>query len=177
MNNKRYSYHSGNSKGFQEFCARKLFQSLSHVRFFVTSWTAALQAPLSMEWLPFPSPGKLPDPGIEPGSPAMLADSLASELSQELGIYYTTPVKLNAFYVCIICPNRFPCSNMIDFPSDQYYPWGSHDTSCKTVTMTQAAGLHGTSHSSPTHHLSSFHFSFRAKNENLDTFLSVFFFS
>ena len=45
------------------------------------------QAPLSMEFsrqeywsgLPFPSPGDHPDPGIEPGSPALLADSLLSE--------------------------------------------------------------------------------------------------
>ena len=29
--------------------------------------------------LPFPSPGDLPDPGIEPGSPAIQADSLPSE--------------------------------------------------------------------------------------------------
>ena len=29
--------------------------------------------------LPFPSPGDLPEPGIEPGSPALLADSLSSE--------------------------------------------------------------------------------------------------
>ena len=32
-----------------------------------------------LEWLPFPSPGDLPDPGIEPGSPALQADSLQSE--------------------------------------------------------------------------------------------------
>ena len=46
-------------------------------------WTIAHQAPLSMElsrqeyWsrLPFPSPGDLPDPGIEPGSPPLQADS------------------------------------------------------------------------------------------------------
>ena len=30
--------------------------------------------------LPFPSPGDLPDPGIEPGSPALQADSLPSVL-------------------------------------------------------------------------------------------------
>ena len=30
--------------------------------------------------LPFPSPGDLPDPGIEPGSPALQADSLLTEL-------------------------------------------------------------------------------------------------
>ena len=29
--------------------------------------------------LPFPSPGDLPDPGIEPGSPAVEADALTSE--------------------------------------------------------------------------------------------------
>ena len=45
------------------------------------------QAPLSMEFsrqeywseLPFPSPGDFPDPDIEPGSPALQADSLPSE--------------------------------------------------------------------------------------------------
>ena len=30
--------------------------------------------------MPFPSPGGLPDPGIEPGSPALQADSLPTEL-------------------------------------------------------------------------------------------------
>ena len=32
-----------------------------------------------LEWWPFPSPGDLPNPGIEPGSPALQADSLPSE--------------------------------------------------------------------------------------------------
>ena len=49
-------------------------KSLSRVRLFVTSWTVAYQAPLSMGFsrqeywsgLPCPSPGDLPDPGIEP---------------------------------------------------------------------------------------------------------------
>ena len=36
-------------------------------------------------WLPFPSPGDLPDPGIEPGSPALQADSLPTELQGKLG--------------------------------------------------------------------------------------------
>ena len=34
-----------------------------------------------LEWLAFPSLGNLPDPGIEPGSPALQADSLPSEPS------------------------------------------------------------------------------------------------
>ena len=32
-----------------------------------------------LEWVPFPSPGDLPDPGIEPGSPTSQADALPSE--------------------------------------------------------------------------------------------------
>ena len=54
----------------------------------VTPWTVALQAPLPMgfsgqeHWsgLPFPSPEYLPDPGIEPASLALQANSLSSEL-------------------------------------------------------------------------------------------------
>ena len=62
-------------------------KSLSRVRLFATLWTIAHQAPLFMEFfrqeywseLPFPSLGDLPDPRIEPRSPALLADSLPSE--------------------------------------------------------------------------------------------------
>ena len=62
-------------------------KSLSHVRLFATPWTVAHQAPPSMGFfrqeywsgLPFPSPGDLPDPGIEPRSPALQADSLLPE--------------------------------------------------------------------------------------------------
>jgi len=51
---------------------------------FATPWTVACQSPLSMGFhrqdywsgLPFPSSGDLPDPGIEPVSPAWHADSL-----------------------------------------------------------------------------------------------------
>ena len=50
-------------------------KSLSHVRLFVTPWTVAYQAPPSMGFsrqeywsvLLFPSPGDLPNPGIESG--------------------------------------------------------------------------------------------------------------
>ena len=53
-----------------------------------TPWTVAHQDPLSMEFsrqeywsgLPFPSPGDLHNPGIEPGSPALQADSLRTGL-------------------------------------------------------------------------------------------------
>ena len=62
-------------------------KSFSHVRLFVTPWTVAYHAPLSMGFsrqeywsgLPFPSPEDLPDPGIEPRSPEFQADALTSE--------------------------------------------------------------------------------------------------
>ena len=62
-------------------------KSLSRVRLFVTPWTVAHQAPQSMGFsrqeywsgLPFPSSGDLPNPGMEPGSPALQTDALPSE--------------------------------------------------------------------------------------------------
>ena len=62
-------------------------KSLSRVRLLASPWTTAYQAPSSMGFsrqecwsgLPFPSPGDLPDPGIEAGSPALQADALPSE--------------------------------------------------------------------------------------------------
>ena len=60
---------------------------LSLIRLFATPWTVGHQTPLSMRFsrqeywsgLPFPSPGDLPDPRIEPRSPALQADALPSE--------------------------------------------------------------------------------------------------
>ena len=58
----------------------------------VTPWTVARQASLSMGFsrqeywsgLPFPSLGDLPNPGIEPESPALQADFLPTELPRNL---------------------------------------------------------------------------------------------
>ena len=60
---------------------------LSCVQLFATPWTVAHQALPSVGFsrqeywrgLPFPSPGELPDPGIQPGSPALQAGALPSE--------------------------------------------------------------------------------------------------
>ena len=60
---------------------------LSHVRFLATPWSAAHQAPLPMGFprqeywsgVPLPSLEVLPNPRIEPRSPALQADSLPSE--------------------------------------------------------------------------------------------------
>ena len=62
-------------------------KSLNCVQLFVTPQTVAYEAPPSMGFsrqeywsgLPFPSTGDLPDPGIEPGSPALQADALPSK--------------------------------------------------------------------------------------------------
>ena len=66
-------------------------QLLSHVLLFASLCTIVHQIPLSMGFprqecwsvLPLPSLGDLPDPQIEPGSPALQADSLPSELPQD----------------------------------------------------------------------------------------------
>ena len=56
-----------------------MISRFSHVQLFVMLWTVAHQASLSIGFssqeywngLPYPSPGDLPDPGIEPTSPAL----------------------------------------------------------------------------------------------------------
>ena len=61
---------------FLIYCLKVKVKSLSCVQPFATPWTVAYQVPPSMgfsrqeNWsgLPFPSPGDLPNPGIEPGS-------------------------------------------------------------------------------------------------------------
>ena len=66
---------------------RKKVKLLSLVRFFATPWTVAYKASPSMGFsrqeywsgLPFPSPGDLPNSGIEPRSLAFQADALTSE--------------------------------------------------------------------------------------------------
>ena len=65
---------------------------LSYIQLFATFWTVVCQAPLTWGFsrqeywsgLPCPSPGYNPNPGIEPRSPALQADSLPSELPEEL---------------------------------------------------------------------------------------------
>ena len=62
-------------------------KQLSSVQLFATPWTVAHWAPLSMEFprqeyrsrLPFPSPGDLPDPGIELASPALAGRFFTTE--------------------------------------------------------------------------------------------------
>ena len=74
------------SLGFQ-FPHLLFVYSLSCVGLFETPWTTDHQAPLSMRilreeyWrgLPFPPPGDIPDPGIEPVSPALAGGFFTTE--------------------------------------------------------------------------------------------------
>ena len=64
---------------FSDIFGKVKVKLLSRVRLFATPWTVDYQSSLSMEFsrqeywsgLPFPSPGDLPNPGIEPGSPTL----------------------------------------------------------------------------------------------------------
>ena len=83
---------AGKCFGFQMVLKVKV-KLLSHVQLFATPWTIAHQAPHSMGFsrqecwsgLLFPSPGDLPDPGIEP--PFLASPALAGRLfnTQQLG--------------------------------------------------------------------------------------------
>ena len=67
------------------FCAACVLAQLCPTLW--TLWTIAHQAPVSMEFsrqeywngLPFPTPGDIPNPGMEPRFPTLQADSLPSE--------------------------------------------------------------------------------------------------
>ena len=86
-------------------------KSLSRVRLSATQWTVARQAPLSMGFsgqeywsgVPFPSPGDLPNPGIEPRSPALQADALSSEPPGK-PLVAKKPKSQKAKKPCFACP-------------------------------------------------------------------------
>ena len=85
-----------------------MFSCFSLAQLFATPWTVARQAPLSMGFsrqeywsrLPFPSPGDLPDTGIEPRSPALQADSLPLSHKFELGQDYSKALCETLFLFC-----------------------------------------------------------------------------
>ena len=74
--------------GFQGWCCQSGGLNAKSCLTLATPWTVACQAPLSMVFprqeywsgLSCPPPGDLPNPGIEPWSPALQADSLLTKL-------------------------------------------------------------------------------------------------
>ena len=87
-------------------------KSLSRVQLFATPWTVAYQASLSMGFsrqeywsgLPFPSPGDLPEPGIEPTSPALQADSLLLRFIKVISARKT---------IMVVFHSRLPCGSEV----------------------------------------------------------------
>ena len=82
------------------FTSLSEWKSFSRVRLFATPWTVqSLEFSRLEYWSgrPFPSPGDLPNPGIEPRSPALQADSLSTE------------PRGKPSYIISICKSCFPC--------------------------------------------------------------------
>ena len=57
--------------------------------------------------LPFPSPGHLPNPGIEPGSPALRADSLPSKPPGKTLLHLTTSLYKAGSRSTVLMPHDF----------------------------------------------------------------------
>ena len=108
----------------------------------VTPWTVARQAPLSVEFSrqeywsgwPFPSPGDLPDQGIEPGSPAVQANSTNGATRESLkcrrprfnSCVRKIPWRRKCQLIPILLPGKFHGMRSLV----GYSPWG-----CKSRTQ------------------------------------------
>ena len=87
----------------------------SGVSLFATPWTVAHQAPLSMgilqvrilEWVLMPFSRGYSPPGIKPGSPALLADSLPAELPGSFKINLDNLIFMNCCVHIIVCNIMF----------------------------------------------------------------------
>ena len=120
-------------------CENKIVLKKDSIKMYptlATLWTVARQAPLSMGFsrqeywsgLPFPTPGDLPDPGIEPRFPALQADSLPSELCGKPKIVLGFPLK------SALCPS-------MSFHLSSSPP--------RAPVMTNCSSLKGLAHSPP----------------------------
>ena len=86
----------------------------SHVQLFATVWSIAFEAPPSIGFsrqeywsgLPFPSPGDIPNPGIEPGSPALAGRFFTTNATWEVTATLSLVFTLYMFLSCYCSP---PC--------------------------------------------------------------------
>ena len=100
----------------------KKLKLLSCIRLFATPWIVAYQASPSMGFsrqqywsgLPFPSPGNLPDPGIEPTSPALAGRFFTSETPGKPYTYC-----LSILYIVVYISGSHNCNLPL-------YPFLSH---------------------------------------------------
>ena len=105
---------------------------VSHVWFFAIPWTVARQVPLSMGFsrqeywsgLPRPPPGDIPNPGIEPRSPALQVDSLPSEPPGKLKNTRVGSLSLlqRTFPTQELNPGLLHCRQILYQPSHQGSP-------------------------------------------------------
>ena len=76
---------------------------------------------------PFPSPGDLPNPGIEPGSPALQADSLPTELQGKISYYWPANMHSNFYFflnfVFIAFVKKFCCNEILNFKWSNFFWW------------------------------------------------------
>ena len=104
---------------------------LSRVLLFATPWTVAFQAPPSMGFsrqeywsgLPFPPPGDLPNPGIEPGSPALQADTLPFEPPSKPWLQ-KIPWRRKWQPILVLLPGTFHGQRSLE----GYSPWGRKES-------------------------------------------------
>ena len=117
---------------------------LSHIQLFVTPWTVAYQVPLSMgffqarvlEWVPFPSPRDLPDPGTESGSPALFS---SVQLLSRVGLFatpWTTACQASLSITNSWSPSK-PMSIVGDAiqPGRHFTVWATREVSWWTQTQ------------------------------------------
>ena len=121
---KKATFHYNYSNTFQVlWTLEKRFsevKSLSRIQLFATPWTVAYQAPLSMGFsrqefwsgVPFPSPGDLSNPGIEPRVSRIVGRCFTIWATREAPTNY----RFRYLIVLLLCPTyvqtRF-CQNPI----------------------------------------------------------------
>ena len=114
-------------------CVCVCVQLFSHVWLFMTPWTVAGQAPLSMGFfqeriwsgLPFPPPGNLSNPGIKPASHALASRFFTTEPTGSTYLLYSNLVHANSW--------------LIGKDSDAGRDWGQQE---KGMTEDEMAGWH-----------------------------------
>ena len=95
------------SQMFDSQISACMLSCFSRVQLFVTPWTVACQAPLSMRFsrqecwsgLPFPSPGDLSDPGIKPASrmsPALAGGFFTTSATWEVLVLTSSSIKCHS---------------------------------------------------------------------------------
>ena len=119
-----------------------LLSRFSRVRLCATPEMAAHQAPPSLgfsrqeRWsgLPFPSPGDLPSPGIEPGSPALQADALPPESRGKNSKCSWSPTQILTKY-------KLSLTFVLVLPAPL---WGSSESGLFSLTLCRSQAVHPT---------------------------------